>query len=167
MLGYVCSRHVLADEPFVTDPLFCILGGIESDLLFARIDDVCDLEIQHEVKLKQTIWLAVTWDCQLCLMAVTNFGKNQLFVVHYLWTKRKFLVIFSYWLTTPRRLSLIPTYILNTVTSADDDLRENLVTILLDLLPPPGVQFSDKINCKIPKAIRQKLQLQITPSNTY
>ena len=45
----------LADKALVTDPLFCILGGIKSDLLLTRIDDVGDLEIQHKVQLKHTI----------------------------------------------------------------------------------------------------------------
>ena len=76
-IGQYHHHTHLADKALVTDPLFGILGGIKSDLLFTRIDDVGDLEIQHEVKLEHFILLALTWDCQLCLMAVTNFGKNQ------------------------------------------------------------------------------------------
>ena len=54
-IGQYHHHTHLADKALVTDPLFGILVRIKSDLLFTRIDDVCDLEIQHEVKLKQTI----------------------------------------------------------------------------------------------------------------
>ena len=39
-------------------------------------------------------------------------------------------------------------YILNAVSGTDDDLREDLVTILPYLLPSPGVKLSD-INTNI------------------
>ena len=35
------------------------------------------------------------------------------------------------------------THILDTVSSPDDDLREDLIAILLDVLAAPSVQFPD------------------------
>ena len=46
------------DEPFVTNSLFGKLGWIKSDLLLTRIDHMSDLQIQHEVQLKQGIFIS-------------------------------------------------------------------------------------------------------------
>ena len=43
----------LADETLVADSLFCKLCRIKSDLLLTGVDNMCDLQIKHEVQLEK------------------------------------------------------------------------------------------------------------------
>ena len=48
----IWDQLYLADEAFVTYSLLGKLCWVESDFLFTRVDNMCDLQIQHEVQLK-------------------------------------------------------------------------------------------------------------------
>ena len=62
----------LANESLVTNSLLGKLGRVKSDFLFAGIDNMSYLKIQHEVKLKHYDNLEMLGECDMTAIPPSN-----------------------------------------------------------------------------------------------